>query len=467
MADKCPYCFRPLGTHTHDPILLPNGSKYKFSDDTHLEYVPNIEDRIYRGVYQISEPEVQELQDALKILEIQNLDVGDRTTFSPLNTSGKFQITGKHIKEMRDSIEKLLTAMGITKTEYFNYDEEFNHIIHPNGDKVEWTDPITSSTDLLKFQVKGIHIEDLRHYIRTLWIETWNSARIDPLDPYSKLNELISFDTSGTPPTWWVDGTTFHLYADKNWYSGTHSTYISATGYYSSARGHGFSQWDIQGTEDKYFNYLGDITLETPIHHLDSWAFLIGESIINTNINWQCNPLLRLEIEHWTKSIIATPGTSVIVEPGWWNGGIWYDTVSELNSRMLNALIGGTIEIRVYFDKHKWIPYSDRDFYVSFYYQGERDFPIPLWSTLWNPDSNYGMSLYNAVLTHYGYVSPDDFAANWHVTSINVYHSTTTRTVWVGYVDWGGAYHVMGYTTNATLRTEYTLDNIRLMTRTS
>jgi hypothetical protein len=93
-----------------------------------------------------------------------------------LNTSGYFQITGKHIKEMRDSVEKLLSHFGLTKIEYFNYDEEGNHIIHPDGDKVEWTDPITEATDLQKFQVKYIHIEDLRHFIQsilTFWRETW------------------------------------------------------------------------------------------------------------------------------------------------------------------------------------------------------------------------------------------------------------------------------------------------------
>jgi len=170
MADKCPICYRNLGTWKKDPILLPNGAPYDWISNTELVYEPDINNRWYRGVYQISEPEVQELQDALKVLELENLDIGDRTTFSPLNTSGKFQITGKHIKEMRDSVEKLLEAMGITKPEYFNYDEENNHIIHPNGDKVEWIDPITSSTDLIKFQVKGIHIEDLRHVITNNFI---------------------------------------------------------------------------------------------------------------------------------------------------------------------------------------------------------------------------------------------------------------------------------------------------------
>jgi len=166
--DKCPYCYRPLGTHTHDPILLPNGSKYKWSDDTHLIEESDLTKRIYKGIYQINEDDIIELQNELKTLEEENLDIGDRTTFSPLNSSGKFQITGKHIKEMRDSVEKLLIEFGLTKTDYFNYDEENNHIINPIGDKIEWTNPITDAIDLQKFQVKYIHIEDLRHFIQSM-----------------------------------------------------------------------------------------------------------------------------------------------------------------------------------------------------------------------------------------------------------------------------------------------------------
>jgi len=178
---KCPYCYRN-GVWQKDPIILPNGAKYKWSDseETILESVPNIEDRIYKGIYQVSEPEVQEIQDALKTLEEENLAIEDRTTFSPLNTSGKFQITGIHIKEMRDSVEKLIVAIGLTKSDFFNYDEDGNHITHPLGDKIEWTDPITLATDLQKFQVKYVHIEDLRHFISIaiFFRETWEDSII-------------------------------------------------------------------------------------------------------------------------------------------------------------------------------------------------------------------------------------------------------------------------------------------------
>jgi hypothetical protein len=170
-VNKCPYCYRPLGTWHKDPILLPDGSKYNWSDETHLVLVPDVEDRFYKGTYQITEDELIELQDHRKALEIELLPVAERTEFSPINTTGKFQITVKHIEELRESTEKLLTAMGFTKSDYFNYDEDMNHIINPAGDKVEWYEP-TLEAD--KFQCKNLHIEDLRHNIPTWWFEDWN-----------------------------------------------------------------------------------------------------------------------------------------------------------------------------------------------------------------------------------------------------------------------------------------------------
>lgn len=178
MSDKCPFCYRPIGTHLKDPILLPNGAKYDWISETELVYEPDIDNRWYKGCYPITVLEIIELQLELQTLESENLPLASRTVFSPINLTGFFPITGKHIKELRDSIEKLWDVFGITATEYFNYDEDSNHIIHPNGDKLNWTDPITEATDLQKFQIKAIHIEDLRHYLKGIEIEKWKIADI-------------------------------------------------------------------------------------------------------------------------------------------------------------------------------------------------------------------------------------------------------------------------------------------------
>ena len=213
-TEKCPYCYRSLGTHTHDPILLPNGSKYKWSDDTHLIEESDLTKRIYKGTYQINEDDVIELQDELKTLEEGSLPEIDRTTFSPLNSSGKFQIIGKHIKEMRDSVEKLLDIMGLTKTDYFNYDEDGNHIINPIGDKIEWTDPITNATDLQKFQVKYIHIEDLRRVIMGNFI--YISTTISPSVYRIGSKDNLQIFTSYTPPLSSIAVDNQYLYIAEN-----------------------------------------------------------------------------------------------------------------------------------------------------------------------------------------------------------------------------------------------------------
>ncbi len=199
---KCPYCYRTLGTFLKDPIVIPNGSKYKWSNsnETILIEETDIEKRKYRGLYQIFYEEVEEIQDFLKDLEEENLPVEDRTDFSSINNGGIFQFTGKHLKEMRDSVDKLLIALGMTKTEYFNYDEEGNHITHPNGNKTEWTDPITLATDLQKFQIKYIHIEDLRHYLSIFkFRENWEFS---PEGTYTPGNSFAGQDSKG----WYVDG---------------------------------------------------------------------------------------------------------------------------------------------------------------------------------------------------------------------------------------------------------------------
>ena len=169
---KCPYCYRPIGTHNHDPIILPDGSPYKWSNGTTLISETDITQRYYKGFNQVNTDDILELQTELALIETNN-SITPLTVFSSINSIGRFQITGYHIKELRDSVEKILLSFGLTKTDYFNYDEESQHIVHPNGDKIEWTDPITNATDLQKFQVKSIHMEDLRHYINIIWKETW------------------------------------------------------------------------------------------------------------------------------------------------------------------------------------------------------------------------------------------------------------------------------------------------------
>jgi len=203
VVNKCPYCYRPIKTETEegtwlkDPILTPYGSKYKWADQTTLEEEPYLTKRLYVGIYQIAE-EIEALQDYLKDLEEHNLPEGERTEFSPINNTGWFVFKGIHLKEMRESVEKLLEIFEYTKAEYFNYDEEGNHITHPNGDKLDWTDVVENEEDWDKFQIKGIHIEELRHYINMIWIERWNTVPVSTLWSHTG-NFMLPGTVSWTP----------------------------------------------------------------------------------------------------------------------------------------------------------------------------------------------------------------------------------------------------------------------------
>ena len=168
MFDACPYCYRSKGIHKNDPILLPDGAIYDWTMNTFLYFVSDIEKRKYRGFQQFLAEDIIELQIELTSLELSNM-ISPLTEFSLVSVDGKFQITGKHIYELRTSIEKLLTNAGISKFDFFNNDEEGNSIMSPAPTKADWMDPITNANDLQKFQVKWIHIEELRKKVEDIW----------------------------------------------------------------------------------------------------------------------------------------------------------------------------------------------------------------------------------------------------------------------------------------------------------
>jgi len=287
---KCPYCYREHGIWLKDPILLPDGSKYKWSDSTELTLVEviNVADRIYKGFYQINQ-EAKEIQDVLKDLEEDNLPEIDRTIFSPLNTSGKFQIIGKYIKEMRDSVEKLLNIFGLTKLEYFNYDEEGNHIICPLGDREEWIDPITNATDLQKFQIKQIHLEDLRHNLVTGWIETFDNDGLTPSKPI--YNNSKSMSVWGTTNYNWAYADSYYglqpnFYGKHYWIPmGVYELATQGLSIVSSGVGGGATGNSVIKQEDS------KLKIDMSVSEASESYSVLGHHIgMGLNIWWVTNP---------------------------------------------------------------------------------------------------------------------------------------------------------------------------------
>lgn len=173
--ERCPKCFSKFGEWTDDPILTKNGAKFIYDESSGL-LIPNIdiEQRFYKGFYQIKSQIIKELQENREQAEI---DAGiaeeERTIFSHVedDANGFWVINIKHIKELRESTEKILNAIGTDKETYFNYDDE--GIERQNPHQTDWIDPIL---DNWKGHIKDQHIEDLRKFIVTFWIEPFNEV---------------------------------------------------------------------------------------------------------------------------------------------------------------------------------------------------------------------------------------------------------------------------------------------------
>jgi len=157
---QCPYCF----SKTDVPV---NAEEYVWSDDPTFVIGKSIMKQ-YQGILQIKPSHIVELQNNRKILE-KELGIEPLTEFTEINNNNFYQILTKCIIELRTSTEGILDTVGMTKEEYFNYDE--NEDLKGIG-QLDWTDSLTENN----IQMKALHIEDLRHYIRSamLEMEQWN-----------------------------------------------------------------------------------------------------------------------------------------------------------------------------------------------------------------------------------------------------------------------------------------------------
>ena len=168
---RCPKCFQLLTTWLHhDPIITPKGYKYKFNDAGLLISL-NPADYTYKGFLRINADIIKELQDNRNQIEIA---LGlTPTVFTPVeSTPAGFYIPNiKHIQELRTSTENILTVTGTDKETYFNYNDDLVECQSPH--QLDWIDPILNNK---KYLLKDVHIEDLRKFIATYWIEPFNGV---------------------------------------------------------------------------------------------------------------------------------------------------------------------------------------------------------------------------------------------------------------------------------------------------
>ncbi len=162
----------------------------------------------YKGFTQLDKHLIQSLQDRRTQQEIDiGIEEADRTVFTSLNPNNSLSFWDKkHIIELRQSTEKILKEVGLTKTVetiemadlggYFNYDE--NGVYRGTWkygnkitDKTEWTDvdrTLEGFETEPKFptgitEIQNIYIEDLRHSIPLGWVENFTNV--------SSVNEFV------------------------------------------------------------------------------------------------------------------------------------------------------------------------------------------------------------------------------------------------------------------------------------
>ncbi len=167
-SNRCPYCFSKIGEGV-------DITDFKWSDDPTLMMGSKIM-KHYQGHMRISAKHIKELQDNRKALE-SSVGITPLTEFSPIDTTYFFRDICKYILELRDSTEKILIAVERDKETYFNYNELGTEM--RTNHQMDWIDVVDLTSEaLVQFQVKGLHIEDLRHYIETIiFKETWDTIR--------------------------------------------------------------------------------------------------------------------------------------------------------------------------------------------------------------------------------------------------------------------------------------------------
>ena len=187
----------------------------------------------YRGTDRIRRKHIEELQTARGSEEqTAGLDYNEVTKFSELETVN-FHVRKTHIAELRQSIEKILDAVGSNLKEYFSTDADGNMVDPGPNDviKTDWTDvdrgqiyldkdgipvdkqfmlPSGKMQDVPAFprttHIRAIHIEDLRHPIQLGWREFWSVSPAQtvtlPTD-YSQLRWSKDTWANPGPPSNW------------------------------------------------------------------------------------------------------------------------------------------------------------------------------------------------------------------------------------------------------------------------
>lgn len=166
MADDrptCPICYRDITPNdsewTDDPLKMPN------------HFIPTL-----KGNSPIRDNHIKEIQDSLILHETQNAII-PITIFTPV-VADNFVVRPNYVNECRESIEKILGYSGylprdrISLKDWLNSDSDGSPVV-TSPEIEDWLDGHRLSKDGI---VRGMHIEQIRKPITTIFKETWDKV---------------------------------------------------------------------------------------------------------------------------------------------------------------------------------------------------------------------------------------------------------------------------------------------------
>ena len=196
----------------------------------------------YEGIQKNRAVWFEELQEVRHNEEVEaGIPEDLQTQFSPVRGQ---HLKIQHIIELRESVEKILNAVGLTLADYFSLDPDGNAVEPgPNDveDKEEWTDVSRgqeyirvdgtksgkfslpdgtekeSPTILKLTHFKAAHLEDLRHPIQLGWREFWSVTPEVAFYDSIQNGQKPSYGINGLEPKPTDGGSVYTTDGQKTW----------------------------------------------------------------------------------------------------------------------------------------------------------------------------------------------------------------------------------------------------------
>ena len=205
----CPFCLNKIGTWYNDSIPFSNSElkAQKLLLPSYFKYLTT------EGMNQIKAFDLIDLQNRCVWWEEFYIEPENRTNFSLINSNYRlrprtnvraitqlFQIKTKYITELRTSIEKLISVLGMSKLVYFNHDDYGRYIQKnesPDYDQLDWK---YLNLDNGYNHVTAFPVEDLRRNLRNYKYDFSFSGVDYSMENYTEMEFYVEPEFGNSPP---------------------------------------------------------------------------------------------------------------------------------------------------------------------------------------------------------------------------------------------------------------------------